>query len=575
MESLCFSVLVFLCVLCDSVVRYLHPVMIPLSFPAEPTVAADLVFVNGKVWTVDAAKPEAQAVAVWRGRILKVGTDDEVKQLVGPKTKVVDLSGRRVVPGFYDSHAHFLGGGQQLARVDLKDAKDEAEFGKRLREFDQKTPRERWLTGGNWDHDRTFAGKMPSAAIVDKYVKDRPVFIRRYDGHMALANSVALKLAGVNPDTKDVPGGVIDRLADGKTPSGILRDNAMSLVGRLIPEPDEAEILEAVLAAQKHAAEVGVTSIQDMDGSSPETRRRLFRVLQRLAREDKLTVRIDLRWPIALHRELSAAGVTADFGNEFVRIGGVKGFMDGSLGSSTAKFFEPYDSDAATTGVFVTEPDTMRALVRAADAAGLNVCIHAIGDRANADLLDIYGEVAEKNGPRDRRFRIEHVQHLRPADYPRFKQLSVVASMQPYHVIDDGRWAEGRIGAKRCASSYAYRSLIDAGAKLAFGSDWPVAPLDPIPGLDAAVNRRTLDGKHEGGWFPEQRISIAEAVEAYTLGSAFGASQEKERGSLTAGKLADFVVLSRDVLDAKERDRIAETKVNLTVVGGKVVFERK
>jgi predicted amidohydrolase YtcJ len=575
MESLCFSVLVFLCVLCDSVVRYLHPVMIPLSFPAEPTVAADLVFVNGKVWTVDAAKPEAQAVAVWRGRILKVGTDDEVKQLVGPKTKVVDLSGRRVVPGFYDSHAHFLGGGQQLARVDLKDAKDEAEFGKRLREFDQKTPRERWLTGGNWDHDRTFAGKMPSAAIVDKYVKDRPVFIRRYDGHMALANSVALKLAGVNPDTKDVPGGVIDRLADGKTPSGILRDNAMSLVGRLIPEPDEAEILEAVLAAQKHAAEVGVTSIQDMDGSSPETRRRLFRVLQRLAREDKITVRIDLRWPIALHRELSAAGVTADFGNEFVRIGGVKGFMDGSLGSSTAKFFEPYDSDAATTGVFVTEPDTMRALVRAADAAGLNVCIHAIGDRANADLLDIYGEVAEKNGPRDRRFRIEHVQHLRPADYPRFKQLSVVASMQPYHVIDDGRWAEGRIGAKRCASSYAYRSLIDAGAKLAFGSDWPVAPLDPIPGLDAAVNRRTLDGKHEGGWFPEQRISIAEAVEAYTLGSAFGASQEKERGSLTAGKLADFVVLSRDVLDAKERDRIAETKVNLTVVGGKVVFERK
>jgi predicted amidohydrolase YtcJ len=575
MESLCFSVLAFLCVLCDSVVRYLHPVMIPLSLPLEPTVAADLVFVNGKVWTVDAAKPEAQAVAVWRGRILKVGTDDEVKQLVGPKTKVVDLSGRRVVPGFYDSHAHFLGGGQQLARVDLKDAKDEAEFGKRLREFDQKTPRERWLTGGNWDHDRTFAGKMPSAAIVDKYVKDRPVFIRRYDGHMALANSVALKLAGVNPDTKDVPGGVIDRLADGKTPSGILRDNAMSLVGRLIPEPDEAEILEAVLAAQKHAAEVGVTSIQDMDGSSPETRRRLFRVLQRLAREDKLTVRIDLRWPIALHRELSAAGVTADFGNEFVRIGGVKGFMDGSLGSSTAKFFEPYDSDAATTGVFVTEPDTMRALVRAADAAGLNVCIHAIGDRANADLLDIYGEVAEKNGPRDRRFRIEHVQHLRPADYPRFKQLSVVASMQPYHVIDDGRWAEGRIGAKRCASSYAYRSLIDAGAKLAFGSDWPVAPLDPIPGLDAAVNRRTLDGKHEGGWFPEQRISIAEAVEAYTLGSAFGASQEKERGSLTAGKLADFVVLSRDVLDAKERDRIAETKVNLTVVGGKVVFERK
>lgn len=545
------------------------------SVGAEPPVAADAVYINGKVWTVDAAKPEAQAIAVWRGRIIKVGMNADVKQLIGPGTKVIDLAGRRVVPGFYDSHAHFLGGGQQLASVDLKDAKDEAEFGRRLKEFDQKTPRERWLTGGNWDHDRTFVGKLPTAAIVDKYVKDRPVFIQRYDGHMALANSTALKLAGVNRDTKDLPGGVIDRLPDGKTPSGVLKDNAMSLVERLIPEPDEAAILEAVLAAQQHAAEVGVTSLQDMDGSSPETRRRLLRVLQRLAREDKLTVRIDLRWPIALHRELSNTGVAANFGSDFVRIGGVKGFMDGSLGSSTAKFFDPYDSDAASTGVFVTEPDTMRALIRAADAAGLNVCVHAIGERANADLLELFGEVARQNGPRDRRFRIEHVQHLRPGDYPRFKQLGVIASMQPYHVIDDGRWAEGRIGRTRCASSYAYRSLLDAGAKLAFGSDWPVAPLDPLPGVDAAVNRRTLDGKHPGGWFPEQRLSVAETIEAYTLGSAYGASQEKDRGSLSAGKLADFVVLSRDIFAPAERDKIAETKVVLTVVGGKVVHERK
>jgi predicted amidohydrolase YtcJ len=506
---------------------------------------------------------------------MKVGTDAEMKALAGPDTNVIDLGSRRVVPGFYDSHAHFLGGGQQLARVDLKDAKDEAEFGKRLAEFDKNTPRDRWLVGGNWDHDRTFAGKLPSAATIDKFVKDRPVFIRRYDGHMALANSAALKLAGVTADTKDVPGGVIDRLPDGKTPSGILRDNAMSLVGRLIPEPDEAEILEAVLAAQKHAAELGVTSIQDMDGSSPATRRLLFRVLQRLAREGKLTCRIDLRWPIAQHKELANAGVTADFGSDFVRIGGVKGFMDGSLGSSTAKMFAPYESDAKNTGVYVTQPDTMRVLVRSADAAGLNVCVHAIGDQANGVLLDIFAEVAKQNGAKDRRFRIEHVQHLRPADYPRFKELGVVASMQPYHVIDDGRWAEGRIGAKRCASSYAYRSLLDAGARLAFGSDWPVAPLDPIPGIDAAVNRRTLDGKHPNGWFPEQRITVAEAVEAYTLGSAYGGFQERDRGSIAAGKLADFVVLSRDILDPKERDKIADTKVSLTVVGGKVVFERK
>ena len=541
----------------------------------ETPVAADAVFINGKVWTVDPTKPEAQGIAVWRNRIIAVGSDSEVKQLVGPKTKIIDLKGHRVVPGFYDSHAHFLSGGESLARVDLKDAKDETEFGRRLVEFDKKTPRGRWLIGGQWDHDRTFEGKLPSAAIVDKYVKDRPVFIRRYDGHMALANTAALKMAGVSADTKEVPGGVVDRLADGKTPSGILRDNAMSLVAGLIPEPDEGEILEAVSAAQKHAAEIGMTSLQDMDGNGSETRRRLLRVLQRLAREGKLTCRIDLRWPLGQYKELASVGITADFGNDFVRIGGVKAFMDGSLGSSTAKMFEPYLSDAKSTGVFVTEPSVMRSLVRSADAAGLNVCVHAIGDRANATMLDIFEEVAKQNGQRDRRFRIEHVQHLRPADYPRFKLLGVIASMQPYHAIDDGRWAEGRIGDKRCGSSYAFRSLLDAGARLAFGSDWPVAPLDPLPGIDAAVNRRTIDGKNPNGWFPEQRISVAEAIEGYTMGSAYAAFQENDRGSISVGKLADFAVLSRDILDPNERDKIDSTRVVMTVVGGKIVFETK
>jgi predicted amidohydrolase YtcJ len=546
-----------------------------MSPSADPTVAADLVLVGGKVWTVDAAKPEAEAVAVWRDRIVKVGTEAEVKTLVGPHTKVIDLKGRRVVPGFYDSHVHLLGGGQSLAQVDLKDARDETEFGRRLKEFDDKLPRDRWIVGGNWDHDRAFGGQLPTATTVDKYVKNRPVFIRRYDGHMALANTAALNLAGVTADTKEVPGGVIFRLPDGRTPSGVLKDNAMSLVGRLVPEPDLGEIAEAVLAAQKHAAEVGVTSVQDMDGSGAETRRRHFRTLQRLARDGRLTCRVDLRWPITLHREVASVGAEANFGSDWVRVGGVKGFMDGSLGSSTAKMFAPYEGEPKNVGVYVTPPDTMRSLIRSSDAAGLNVCVHAIGDEANAILLDVFGEVAKANGPRDRRFRIEHVQHLRPEDYPRFKALGVVASMQPYHVIDDGRWAEGRIGAKRCASSYAYRSLLDAGAKLAFGSDWPVAPLDPLPGIDAAVNRRTLDGKHPGGWFPEQRITVAEAVEAYTLGSAYAAGQEADRGSLAAGKLADLVVLSRDIFDPAQRDKIGETKVELTVVGGKVVFGRK
>ena len=571
MESIKCSVSVSASV--PSVTLWLTP-MYCLLLLAAPPVAADLVLTNGKVWTGDPARPEAQAVAVWRDRVLAVGTDDEVKPLVGPTTRVIDLNGRRLVPGFYDSHVHWLGGGRSLSEVDLKDAKDEAEFGRRLVEFDKKLPRDRWIVGGNWDHDRAFGGSLPTAATIDKYVKDRPVFISRYDGHMALANTAALKLAGLSAETKEVPGGVVFRLPDGKTPSGVLKDNAMGMVGRLIPEPADDAVLEAVLASQKLAASLGVTSVQDMDGSAPPTRRKLFCILQRLDRERKLTCRIDLRWPVAQQAQLSAIGVEAGFGGDFLRVGGLKGFMDGSLGSSTAKMFAPYEGEPTNTGVFVTQPDAMRAFVRAADAAGLNVCVHAIGDQANASLLDLFGEVAKAQGPRDRRFRIEHVQHLRPQDYPRFKELGVVASMQPYHIVDDARWAEGRIGTVRCRSSYAYRSLLDAGAKLAFGSDWPVAPLDPLPGIDAAVNRRPLDGKHPGGWFPEQKITVAEAVAAFTLGSAYAGFQEADRGTVAAGKLADLVVLSRDIFDPAEKDRIGTTKVELTVVGGKVVFER-
>jgi predicted amidohydrolase YtcJ len=541
----------------------------------EPTVAADMVLVGGKVWTVDRDHPEAVAVAVWRDRIIKVGTDAEVRALVGPKTKVIALNGQRVVPGFHDSHLHFLGGGQQLSRVELKDAEDEAEFGRRIQEFDKKVPKGRWMLGGNWDHDRTFDGKLPTAATIDKYVPDRPVFIRRYDGHMALANTAALKLAKLTTETKEPAGGVIYRLDDGKTPSGILKDNAMSLVDRLIPEPDEAEIVDAVRAASRACAENGITSVQDMDGSSAETRRTLFRVLQKLAREGQTTVRLDLRWPIVARHDVVALGAEANFGNDFARVGGVKGFMDGSLGSSTARMFEPYEGGGKNVGVFVTPPDAMGNMVRDADKAGLSVAVHAIGDEANAALLDVFAKVVKENGPRDRRFRIEHAQHLRPADYQRFKALGVVASMQPYHVIDDGRWAEGRIGPRRCASSYAFRSLLDNGARLAFGSDWPVAPLDVLAGIDAAVNRRPLDGKHPDGWFPEQRITVAEAVEAYTLGSAFAGFQESDRGSIRPGKLADLVVLSRDIFAPAEPDRIANTQVTMTIVGGKVVFERR
>ncbi len=540
-----------------------------------PPVVADLVLLNGKIWTVNKAQPEAEALAAWHGRILRVGKNAEVKPLIGPGTRILNLQGKRVVPGFYDSHVHLLGSGQRLGEVALKDAADEAEFGKRLREFDRKMPRDRWLTGGEWDHDRAFGGKLPTAELIDKYVMDRPVFLRRYDGHMAVANTRALKLAGVTAQTAEPSGGVIYRKPGSKEPTGLLRDNAMDLVDRLIPAPSDEEIFESVARALQEAAHAGVTSVQDMDGSGPDTRRRLFRHYQQLARAGQLTLRVDLRWPLPGWEELARLGAQVELGSDWVKIGGVKGFADGSLGSSTAKFFEPFLNEPGSTGVWLTPPNKMREYVLGADRAGLSIAVHAIGDRANAEMLDIYAEAIRVNGPRDRRSRIEHAQHLRPEDYPRFKELGVIASMQPYHAIDDGRWAEGRIGKKRCASSYAFRSILDAGGKLAFGSDWSVAPIEPLLGIDAAVNRRTLDGKDPNGWFPEQRITVPEAIEAFTLTSAYAGFEEKDRGSLEAGKLADLVVLSRDILAETERDHIAETEVLFTVVGGKVVYAKK
>ncbi len=541
---------------------------------AEP-VAADLVLTNGKIWTVNRAQPEAEALAVWHGRILAVGSSADLRPLIGPTTRLIDLHGRRVLPGFHDCHVHFLGSGQQLSQVALKDAKDEAEFGRRLKEFDRKLPRDRWLLGEDWDHDRTFAGRLPTAALLDRYVPDRPVFLRRYDGHMAVVNTRVLRLAGITAKTPDPPGGVIYRQPNSREPSGVLRDNAMDLVARLIPDPSETEIAEAVRAALAEAHRQGVTTMQDMDGSGAVTRPKLLRLYQHLARTGRLGLRVDFFWPLPRWNNLAQLGIARNLGDDYVTIGGVKGFVDGSLGSSTAKMFEPFVNEPGSRGVYVTPLSKLREYIEGADRAGLAVAVHAIGDQANAEILDIFAEVARKNGPRDRRFRIEHAQHLRPQDYKRFAELGVIASMQPYHAIDDGRWAEGRIGRVRCASSYAWRSLLDAGAKLAFGSDWPVAPISPLLGIDAAVNRRTLDGKHPEGWFPEQRITAAEAVRAYTLGAAYAGFHEKDRGSLEPGKLADLVVLSRDILAPAERDHIAETEVVLTMVGGKIVWEKK
>jgi hypothetical protein len=536
-----------------------------------PELAADLVLRGGRVWTVDPSHPVAEAVAVRGDTIVSVGSTDSILAMIGPNTEVVDLGGKVVLPGFFDSHVHLQGAGAGLAQVQLKDARDEADFGNRLRDYAARLPPGRWVLGGDWDHDRALGGRLPTAELIDRYVPDRPVFINRYDGHMAVVNSQVLRRAGITAETPDPPGGVIVRKPGSREPTGLLRDTAQGLVGEHVPPPSDEEIEQALVGALAEARRVGVTSVEDMSGSSPRVQQRVMRLYQRLAREGRLTTRVHLRWPLARWQALADLGIEADFGNALLTVGGLKGFIDGSLGSSTAKMFQPYVHEPASTGVYVTPPEQIRQWAEAADRAGLAVAVHAIGDRGNAEVLDVFAEVARRNGPRDRRWRVEHAQHVRPEDYRRFHDLDVIASVQPYHLIDDGRWAEGRIGHERCASSYALRTFRDHGVRLAFGSDWPVAPLDPLAGIDAAVNRRTLDGKHPGGWFPDLKITVEEAVEAYTLGSAYASFDEDRLGSIQAGKLADLVVLSDDILDPHKRDTIGEATVVLTILGGRVV----
>jgi predicted amidohydrolase YtcJ len=407
--------------------------------------------------------------------------------------------------------------------------------------------------------------------LIDAVTPDNPVFINRLDGHMCLANSLALKLAGVTRETPDPPGGTIVRDAGGE-PTGVLKDAAMNYVSKVIPSPSEDVMADAIRAALAYAAENGVSSVQDMS-ASPE----VFGVYQKLLANGELTVRVYGLQPLSDWGRLARVGVRAWFGNDKLKIGGLKGFADGSLGSTTALFFEPYLDAPKTSGLPSDEmfPEgKMLNNILGADRAGLQVAVHAIGDRANKTVLDMFAEVEKRNGARDRRLRIEHAQHLRPEEIKRFGAERVIASMQPYHAIDDGRWAENRIGPNRAKGTYAFRSLLDAGATLAFGSDWFVAPMEPLMGIYAAVTRRTLDGKRPQGWVPEQKITVAEAVRAYTMGSAYASGDEKVKGSIEVGKLADLVVLSADIFKIDPIE-IEKTKIVMTIFDGKVIYERR
>ena len=537
---------------------------------ADAQPSASLVLLNGKIWTVNDRQPRAEAVACLGSRIVAVGSNGEIRKWIGAGTEAIDLGGKLVLPGFNDAHVHFFSGGENLASVQLRDAKSEEELRRRIAEFAAKQPAGRWITGGDWDHENWTPARLPTRQSIDAVTTGHPVFVNRLDGHMALANSEALRLAGITRDTPDPPGGTIVRDAAGE-PTGVLKDAAMERMYRTIPAPSQDQIADAVRAAMRYAAENGVTSVQDMS-ASPE----ILRVYQTLLARGELTVRISGHQPLAAWQRLAAVGLHAGFGGEKLHIGGLKGFADGSLGSTTALLFEPYLDAPNTSGLANSEmiPESkMQAHILGADRAGLQVAVHAIGDKANHIILGMYEEAERQNGARDRRFRIEHAQHLRTEDIPRFGKLHVIASMQPYHCIDDGRWAEKRIGPERAKGTYAFRALLDSGAVLAFGSDWDVAPMAPLIGIYAAATRRTLDGKHPDGWVPEHKISVAEAIRAYTTGSAYASFDEQIKGSIEPGKLADMVVVSDDILSMPAAE-IEKTRVETTVFDGKVIYRR-
>ena len=526
--------------------------------PAAQGCTPETIIINANVHTVDAARPSAEAVAICGDVIHRVGTSDEIKRLAGSKTRVIDAAGRLVVPGFNDAHVHLLDGADELVGVDLRPAKDEPDMARRLAAHAATLPKGRWIVGGYWDHEAWPSRALPTRQAIDAATPDHPVFVQRLDGHMGLANSLAMKLAGVTRATRSPDGGTIVADRSGE-PAGVFKDNAMELITRAIPPDTPAEIMDKAKAALRHAASLGVTTIQDMTASPHE-----LSAYRELEKTGALTARI---YSIQNH-----PGPKPSSKGDWVRIGGRKLFADGSMGSGTAAFFEPYTDDPSTSGLLLHQPADLQKAIFDADAAGYQLVVHAIGDRANAIVLDMFEKLAKERGPRDRRPRIEHAQVVRAADKLRFKALGVIASIQPSHCIDDMRWAERRIGTHRTPISYNFRSFADVGARIAFGTDWFVEPLNPMIGLYAAVTRQFPDGTPADGWFPEERISMAAAIEYYTLGSAFAEFADGRKGTIAEGKLADLVILSRDLFTIPPRE-ILDTRPVLTMVGGRVVFE--
>lgn len=478
----------------------------------------------------------------------------------------IDLRSKFVVPGFIDSHTHFRMGGASLREIDLRNVRNEVEFSDTVRKYSESRPNGEWITGGNWDHESWDSKRLPTKELIDSFTPSTPVFLNRHDTHMALVNSYVLRLAGFNRSTPDPPGGIIARDGNGE-PTGILKDAAREIALKQIPEPSTDSLVDDAKRAVRHANRLGVTSVNEI---GPERDLNTYRRLKELG---ELTVRIYQLLPINGLSKLIDSSIKVPSGDDWIQAGALKAFADGSLGAGTAWFFDPYEDDSANYGIAsdTLSSGKLEEWAMEADRNHLQLAVHAIGDRAVSTVLDIFERITKVNRPWDRRFRIEHAQHVLPQDFLRMKRMNVIASVQPHHCIDDGRWALKKVGENRAKTTYAFNTMLNEGIPLVFGTDWPVASLNPMEGIGAAVTRQTTDGRFPEGWVPEQKISVAQALRAYTHGGAFASFSEIRKGTLEVGKLADMVVLSENPFLVPP-DHIKDIKVLMTVVGGSIVF---
>lgn len=546
-----------------------------LAQPAKARRRVSLILTNGKIFTSDARGTIAEAIAIDGERIVATGTSREIAASY-QAARTVDLAGKFVTPGFNDAHLHFLGGGLSLLRVDLNGARSLEEAKQRIAAKVRELPAGSWILGRGWDHT-LWGGRWPTRADLDAVAPNNPVFVQRVDGHVSWVNTLALKRAGVTRETEVPTGGEILR-DENNEPTGILKETAAGLVGRVVPEPSRAERMQAIERALAEARRYGLTSIQDNSGYETT---KLYR---ELLQQNKLTVRI-AEWQnfedtiAELKRQRAEF---AAFGDDplRLRLTALKGYVDGTLGSRTAAMLAPFSDDPHNSGLPRHTPEELTRMIVERDREEFQIALHCIGDRANRMALDGFEEARRNSSSLDvtrvrtlPRHRIEHAQVVAPSDFARFHDLGVIASMQPSHAISDKRWAQDRLGEYRVQGAYAWHMMRSFDVHVPFGTDWPVEPINPYLGLYAAVTRQSTEGDPVGGWWPQERINIADAIRCYTAESAYASFEEKEKGQLVEGMLADITVHSRDLLTIKPVE-ILQTEAVMTILGGKVVYER-